>query len=169
MKTLVRRQQRKFFAILGIALLSGCVSVNLGAGHTEKANGVDFVEPQKPFERVKLENADQAWQNPNNGNTISFLSECYSPTETHLKTLEMEISQVLREPVIESSQEIQYNQRGALRSRIQGTLDGVPTKIELVLFKKNNCTYTLSYVSVTSHFERGLKPFEEFLSQFRAP
>lgn len=68
-----------------------------------------------------------------------------------------------------TTEELMFNGRSARQSIAQGTLDGVPVKMSLLVFKKNNCNFTLSYGGVAKHFSNELKHFDDFKSQFRAP
>lgn len=62
-----------------------------------------------------------------------------------------------------------YNEREALNSVVEGKVDGVDTKLELMILKKNRCTYMISYVALAKAFESDNKTFQNFLKSFEAP
>jgi hypothetical protein len=51
----------------------------------------------------------------------------------------------------------------------EGRVDGVLTRLELMLFKKNNCLYTLSYVALTKSFNDNREAYSKFSESFKAP
>ena len=62
-----------------------------------------------------------------------------------------------------------YNEREALNSVVEGKVDGVDTKLELMILKKNRCTYMISYVALKKSFDSDVPVFQNFLKTFEAP
>jgi hypothetical protein len=56
--------------------------------------------------------------------------------------------------------------RAARRTRLTGTLDGVAIELELVVIKKDNCTYDLQLVSGPGAFPSLTGDFDAFVSGF---
>lgn len=50
--------------------------------------------------------------------------------------------------------------RAALRTRVRGSLDGVTVQMELVVSKKDGCTYDVQLISAPALFPARLKDFE---------
>ncbi|MEQ1875741.1 MAG: hypothetical protein ABL958_03785 [Bdellovibrionia bacterium] len=121
-------------------LLAACVSVQLGPNAPDSASDVSFTAPTEPFEKFAVQDVDRAWKNKTNGNSISYRTACNDPAEAEIKTIEQGIVEGLDASKVELSETTQYNSREALHSIVQGKLDGIATKIELMIFKKNNCT-----------------------------
>lgn len=161
----------KVFIILFFVLFLGnaCVSVNIPKGKIEKSKGVEFVAPTHPFERLDPAAADGAWQNKSNGNSISYFSSCGDPGDPSLETVSRELFSDLRNLKVLRSENLSFNGREALDSEVEGSLDGVPTRIHSLVFKKNGCLYTLSYIGVSRAFTSDQNQFEQFLRNFRAP
>lgn len=159
---------RSLILLSCLGLFLGCVSVNVGTEKPEKSNAVTFKEPLAPFERLKESSADQGWKNPKTGNTISYLSECPGPGGP-LKDLAQELSGLLTSKQMVSQKEDFFNGREALRTQWSGKLEGIPMKLESVVFKKNGCAYTITYVGRSSKFEQEISFFETFLGGFQAP
>jgi hypothetical protein len=156
-------------AILTLLVCSACVSVDLGLGKAQKADGITFASPTGHFKKISNSTVDSAWQDSVNGNTLAFLSECNSKTDLTLKTIEAENLAALTNIVIVESKDFTYNDRDALRTIVNGQVDGVPVRMEVVIFKKNNCNYTLSFVGREKYFKSDEAQFNNFVEGFRAP
>ena len=57
----------------------------------------------------------------------------------------------------------------ALDTEAEARVEGVPTKIRTLVFKKNGCLYTLSLIGISKNFDKGIEPFETFVKGFQAP
>jgi hypothetical protein len=60
-------------------------------------------------------------------------------------------------------------EREGRRVHAAGKVDGVPTEIDLLAFKRNHCIYILSYVGVKKAFTEDRSAFTKFIEGFRAP
>jgi len=149
--------------------LGGCVSVELGGGKVTHATGVHFSSPNGNFQKASSDNVDQIWRNPKNGNAISFLSECGDNSDPSLQTIEQGVLSGLYPYSYESQKDITYENRAARRVLVKGVVDGVPTLVDLLTFKRNNCLYILSYVGLEQHHVEDQKAYEEFIKGFHAP
>ena len=156
------------FCIISL-LLSSCVSVQLPGGKVTPAKDVQYSEPGVPFEKIKSQNADRTWLSKNTGNTISYLSECGGTADPSLESIESESLSAMNELKILATEELTYNGREARQTTARGEIDGVPVQIALLIFKKNGCTYTLSYGGLQKQFSVEQKYFEKFKTDFKAP
>lgn len=160
----------KFAAVMSWLILQpGCVSVQLGPKGPDLAKSVRYAAPGQPFQEFNLQDVDKAWKNSKNGNSIAYRSACNDPVETELDSLQQAIMEGLDSAKLETNERTAFNGRDALHSVVQGKLDGVATKIELMIFKKNNCTYTLTYVALPKNFATDQSAFQQFLKSFEAP
>lgn len=162
----------KLGILLPIAIcfcMSACVSVNVGTGKTSKASDVDFTEPSASFRNVKVADTDEAWQSSTTGNSISYISECGPSSDLSLEAIQQDSLSGLNNRDILDSKEVDYNGRAALRTLASGKTDGIDVKVDLMIFKKNGCSYTLSYIGVANEFESERSVFNKFLEGFRAP
>lgn len=157
----------QIFFLTILITMSGCVSVNIPQPKVSKAEKISYKEPQKPFRALVTENADKAWQSAATGNTISYNSECNSPAETQLKTLESESFNSLTKPEVLSSQATVFDGREALESLGQGSVDGIPVKMALLIYKKNNCNFTISFVGRKTKLDSEKNQFNEFKNSFQ--
>jgi hypothetical protein len=145
------------------------VAVNIGPGKPTKAESAKFDTPPTPFQEIRHASFDKAWKSKDTGNTIAYLSECKAGDDTSLKNLENESTSVLDNRQIISTQDLEYNDRQAIRSSAQGFVDGVPVSMEILIFKKNDCTFTLSFVGRKSKLAADLPIFQNFLDRFKVP
>jgi hypothetical protein len=146
----------------------GCVSVGLQKTPIVKSDKYTFQNPNSAFKKVDPDNADYAWRNPKTGNTIAVISECSATKDPELGALESESIQALSSPKILSSKESTFNDREALRSVAEGTIDGVAVKIDVLNFKKSTCVYSLTYFGRLKSFGLDQVEFENFLKGFTA-
>jgi hypothetical protein len=157
------------FAFL-ISVLAGCVTVTLdNSGKGKRAEGVALKDPSSPFQKDLREEVDSAWKNPKNGNVISYLSDCKDPADPPLKQIVQGVLEGLTDLKIESEESPTHQGREARRVTAWGKVDGVPTGIELLVFKRNTCTYILTYVGVKKYFAENNADFNRFVESFRAP
>lgn len=151
-----------------LAFFSSCLSVSLSS-KVRKSEDVRFVSPGGAFEQIKSPGADQAWQDKNIGNSISFQSSCNDPADPSIENIEKDILNNLESAKIGSTQQAFFEGRESRKTQAEGTVDGIATKIEILTFKKNSCLYSISYVSITKNFEQDHAIFDKFLEGFKAP
>lgn len=159
----------KCIGFLGTLIaISGCVTVSVGEKKGKPAEDLQVSAPPSPFQEIKATDVDQAWQNPKNGNSIAYSSDCYG-ADPSLISIQQTVLQGLSDSSVDSEQKTTFNSREAIDTQAAGTVDGVKVKIRFLVFKKNNCNFTLNYFAVAKHFETDLPVFQTFLNKFRAP
>lgn len=164
------RYTTPFFNLLFVFALTSCVSVNIGpSGTTKRASGVEFNEPAKPFSKKSVEDVDAAWKNESNGNSISYVSDCKDATDPSLDQITGGLLGGLSGVKRESDETVTVQGREGKRVLATGKVDGVPTHIDLLVFKRNQCIYILSYVGVSKAFAVDRGAFNKFVEGFRAP
>ncbi len=155
---------------LALALTSGCISVKLSTDSSAKrAEGVTYKDPASPFAKEDRTDVDAAWKNTQNGNMLSFLTECQAASDPTLDTIVQGTLRGLNELTIENSDKTSFQGREARRVLALGKVDGVQSKIDLLTFKRNNCIYILSYFGVAKSFAQDHSHFDRFVQGFRAP
>lgn len=159
-----------FSSLALVALSNACVSVNLGAGKgPERSTKVNYSAPGGPFHELKKTQADAAWQNSSNGNSISYLSTCNESADPSLENATDEMISVLGTTKTLSQKSYMFDGRAALDTEAEAKVEGVPTKMRTLVFKKNGCLYTLSFLGVTKSFDQDQKYFDAFVKGFSAP
>lgn len=151
-------------------LLGGCVTVKMANDGTgKKAEGVVFTDPPAPFVREDRTDVDAAWKNPANGNLISFISDCADPGDPSLEQIVGGVLGGLATLKLNSEESVTVQGRAGRRVHAEGKVDGVPSEIDLLVFKRNQCIYILTYVGVQKAFPDNRAAFAKFLEGFRAP
>jgi len=149
--------------------LIGCISVDLKPKNvSQKAESIKLEGPQKPFEEIKSSTGDRVWLSGSTGNTISYLTECNSNSDVKLEELLKEATAFIEQKVEIQTTYKPYNQRAAIYSLLSGQVDGVPIQVQLIIFKKNQCTYTLSYGGAYDRFKSEIEYFNTFVDKFKA-
>lgn len=170
MQKLNGRGFQQFFALSVITVsLTACVSVKIGDNEVKRAEEVKYTEPSEPFEKFDAEHVDAAWTNPKNGNALSFLSDCNESGNLPLMHIRKGVVKGIERLKVTRSEEKTYNKRQALYSEVSGHVDGVPSRLSLMIFRKNNCLYILTYVGLQEVFETDKIIFHNFLKEFKAP
>jgi len=166
----ILQRARLIFIFAFIAMLqTHCVSVSLESKAPQKSRDVRYQSPPSAFQKFDASQVDAAWKNNATGGIISFVSECSSQNDLRLESLRNEVLQGLNEEKITKEQTTTYSGREALRSSLSGTVDGVASALELLIFKKDGCTYILNLVSTPKTLSTDLPHFEAFLQGFKAP
>lgn len=162
----------KFATTLIITALffsAACVSVSLSKPKHKRAEGVQYSEPGSPFSKQSRDDVDAAWKNGNNGNLMSYLTDCSDESDPSLENVLNGTLEGLSDLRIDSKTSPMVQGREGRRVVAAGKVDGVPTKIDLLLFKRDSCIYILTYVGVEKNFEVDHDKFNKFASGFRAP
>ena len=149
-------------------VFTACLSVSLSPKIT-KSDNVQFSPPDRQFEKINSPGADQAWQDKKLGNSISFLSSCDDPADPTLENIERDMLGSLDNAKVLNTRDAFFDGRESRKSRAEGSIDGIQATIEVLTFKKNNCTYSISYVATKKNFETDLPVFNKFLESFKAP
>lgn len=164
------RNTTLIYILIVSTLLSACVSVSLSpGGGTKRATGVEVNEPGKPFSKQSLEDVDAAWKNESNGNSISYVSDCKDSTDPSLEYIVTGLLGGVSGVKRESDETVTVQGREGKRVLASGKVDGVPTLIDMLVFKRNQCIYILSYVGVKAAFQMDQSAFNKFVEGFRAP
>lgn len=153
-----------YFSIL--ILLTSCVSVSLKPKEVSKSKNYEFTIPQKKFIQTNNPDVDYFWIHQTNGNSITLRTSCNDPVDPKLETLEKLSLQGLEVHKKILLRKIKYNSREALESLSQCNLDGVDINIHLVILKKNNCNYVLSYLGISKNFNQDKEVFANFVNNF---
>jgi hypothetical protein len=149
--------------------LPACVSVSIGPGKPQAAKNVKYKTPPSPYESFESDDVDAGWKNSKKGTSISYKSSCGDALDLPLEGIQQSMLSGIDKVKILRSQRVPYNEREALDCVAKGKVDGVDTKLEIMILKKNRCTYMISYVAVLKSFDSDAPVFQDFLKSFEAP
>lgn len=162
-------KHHRLVAAFFLLQLMGCVSVNISQPKSSKASNIVAESPSQPFAVLETPYADRAWRSTKTGNTIAYLSECNPKTDVPLRTLERESSQILSDARIISRDDKVFDGREASESFVEGNIDGIKVKMKNFIFKKESCSFTLSYMGRAEDFASETQSFETFKKGFSVP
>jgi len=150
---------------------TACVNVKLSTADSasKRAQGVEFREPAKPFAKYENRDVDASWQNTKNGNVISYLSDCKDPSDPPLDNIVAGVVAGVADLKFESREEVQVQGRDGRRVLATGKVDGVASSIDMLVYKRNQCIYILTYAGVKNSFAQNRDDFNKFIQGFRAP
>lgn len=166
--------------LFAIAFGTSCVSVNIGPGKVERSNGVKLTEPASGFKSIKSERADGAWNRHSTGSTIAYQSSCGDTAESPLESLAEDLFAGFENRKQLKAERVPFDGREALDVETEGKVDGVVTRVRAVIYRKNQCTYIITFVTLPKSLmaDTSAKPdpsngdaseFSKFLSNFKAP
>ncbi|MGH7831135.1 MAG: hypothetical protein ACREP8_13275 [Candidatus Binatia bacterium] len=171
-----RRRFFHFYSWLTILFLVGCFG---GVKRTGKVIGYEpgRVLTKKGYyqvgilpegwRRINLEQALVAFRNEALQSTIatdSFCDQAYD--DSSLPILTRHLFAGLQKIEVLQEQSFTLSDRGALRTMMKATLDGVPVMLEIVVVKKNWCLFDFYLVSPPERFAGATADFETFYRGF---
>lgn len=154
--------------LLHLLILTSCVSVNLQKPIVlEKSKFYSLAVPSSPFVKMDQSGMDQYWRNPKNGNAISLQTACSQNYDPSLQDLSFQTIQGIEDAKKISENKFQYNDRLGIKSEYQGTVDGIAVEIQSVVFKKNSCSYIISFFGKSPSINNDQVQFENFIRNFK--
>jgi hypothetical protein len=158
-----------FIFLCLVAFLGGCISVQLQGSKITNAKDIQFTEPKAPFYLIKSISADHAWMSKKTGNTISYLSECNTGSDSSLESLETDSLSAIGKIKNLKTESLRHQDSAARYSISEGEIDGKQVQLALLIFNKKGCSFTLSYGGLKKDFESEIKNFDEFKENFQVP
>lgn len=154
--------------LLHLLILTSCVSVQLQKPLVlEKSKTYSLVVPSVPFIRVDQEGMDQYWRNKHNGNALSLQTACSERYDPSFQDLTYQSVHGIEDTKKIIEDKFDYNDRVGLKSEYEGLVDGIAVAIKLVVFKKNNCSYVISYFGKKSSIKENDTHFIKFINSFK--
>lgn len=155
--------------ILTGCLTMSCVSVSIKQPKYSKAKDVQFSSPNPPFTEMPAAHVDHAWSHPLTGSSISYVTECSEQSDPPLEGVTQSLFHSLKQRQPLFSRSDSFNGRMAIHEAAQGKVDGVDTRLEVLVFKKDHCLYILNFVSSPEAYQKDSATFNKFISGFRVP
>ena len=119
------------------------------------------------WRRIAAHGADLAFRR-RDGGTIVASARCDDVEDVPLDVL---TNHLLFEIVIHGEftrTPFTLDGRAALRTRLEGELDGVPVALDLIVMKKDGCTYDLQLIAAPVQYARCQADFDAFVRGFAA-
>ncbi len=156
-------------AIVAVSVVSCALLPNGDDDAGSKNFQIKYNNPPEPFEKTPVSTADVVWQSKKSGSTIAVNSLCKKYQDISLDNLKKNILSGIDELNIKSTDKLTFEGRDAEKVIAEGSTDGIPVSMELVIFKKNNCNYDLALISRKSNFDNEKPVFDKFLEGFHVP
>lgn len=158
-----------FFSIAAAALCSACGgggSLRDGTYRDAEAS-YRLAEPPRGWDRVDFSGNDLAWSD-GEGSLIAVNSVCEGHGDPSLKVLTDHLLMGFDRREVLEREELQLDGRGALRTRANASLDGVPVELEMTVLKKDGCVYDLVYTAPHGRFGVRAADYRSLVKSFSA-
>lgn len=100
------------------------------------------------------------------GGTITARAYCPSSEDVPLDVLTNHLLFGFESQVVLGRMELTLDGRQALRTQLRAALDGVPIEMDLIVLKKDGCTYDLQLLGAAGQLVRYRPDFEAFVRGF---
>ena len=158
----------RFFVLTCLlAAVPACQTGGRLTGDTYRDGAVAYRIGTLPsgWERVKLADGQLAFHHVAGG-AIHASATCQGREDVSLDVLTNHLLFGIEDRREESRVRLELDGRTALRTRIDGTLDGVPMSLDLVVVKKDGCIYDLGLAAAPAVFAQRQRDFERFFRGF---
>lgn len=148
-------------------VLTSCISVGIPATQIVSSQTLKYTDPKPPFIKAGLKGLEASWKSNQTSNIITLQSNCSSDTESTLDSMEADAKSAFDQAVQINTREYLFLERKAKRSLIKGDIDGVGLMMDILVFKKDGCSYTIAFSGRKLDSESEL--FETFVNGLRIP
>jgi hypothetical protein len=117
------------------------------------------------WKRIAAQGGDLAFRR-RDGGTIATNSLCTGGEDVPLDVLTNHLLFGVESQQEHGRTSLTLDGRAALRTRLAGEVDGVPVALELVVLKKDGCTYDLQLIAAPAQLARCQADFDGFVQGF---
>ena len=152
-------------------LLLFCACASSGSyrnGVFEGEGVVYWVQAPQGWGLLSFSGNDLAWGGPS-GEVIAVNAECEDHGDPSLAVLTNHLLIGFEDRRVIEREPFELAGRGALRTRVEARLDGVPVALELVVLKKDGCVYDLTYLAPPTRFDSELPTYRKVVASFDVP
>jgi hypothetical protein len=136
--------------VLAVCAILGCATGSFEGSVFRDSETAYRVGPLDPrWHRFDLSDANLAFHD-DAGGTILANAFCSDISDVPLDVLTNQALMGLEQKQETAREVVTLDGRSALKTRLSATLDGVPVDLELVVTKKDGCTYDFELVTGTS-------------------
>ena len=135
------------------------------AGACSGAPPYRVVSPSASWQRLP-DAGDRVAFHHDGGGTIAANATCDKADDVPLDVLTNHLLFGIDDRREQTRTPITIDGRAALRTRLDGKLDGVPVALELVVLKKDGCTYDLLLIASPGAFAQREPEFTRFVAGF---
>ena len=158
--------KRAILALLALAL-AAC-----GAKHGDDDDGgkvstrFHYTQPPAPWKPTKVDGTQVAYYHADYGATLSVATECRDVEDVSLPSLvQQELIGIPHRKVVSQTQ-TRVGERDGEDWVVDGQLDGVDVRCELIVLRESKCVYDVNLVAKPASFDAAQKDFKAFLAGF---
>lgn len=108
-----------------------------------------------------------SWYNPEYRSTLSTDVFCETSVgDQPIDAVAGEVAGALEDRKVTDRKEFMLDERGALREKVTGSVDGVSVVMDVVVIKKNNCAFNMVAIMPPEEVPSVTPVFEEFYGGF---
>lgn len=163
------RSRAFVLALLAVAAL-GCAGASFD-GAVFRDHGVAFRVGAVParWRRLDADGGALAFRDDAHGATMFVNGRCGDDAkDVPLRALTAHLLVGTTDRVVREEEELPFDGREALHTRLDAKLDGVRMAYDLFVLKKNGCVYDLVCVTRPEHAAAAVEAFRRFAIGFRA-
>lgn len=151
----------------GAVLLLGCAPTGHFVSQVYRRGAITYqlgaLPP--PWKRIGLRGPDLVFRHPDGG-TIATNAQCPCRDDVPLHVLTNHLLFGVEAQKEHARVPLTLDGRGALRTQLGGELDGVPIEMDLVVLKKDGCSYDLQLVAGPRQIDARRPDFEALVRGF---
>lgn len=117
------------------------------------------------WSRIDFSGNDLAWTD-GAGSVIAVNAVCEGHGDPSLEVLTQHLLLGFDERHVIEREPMRIDGRGALRTRANASLDGVPVEMELTLVKKDGCVYDMIYTAPAGRFGVRAADYRQLVERF---
>ncbi|MFO0577684.1 MAG: hypothetical protein U1A78_27070 [Polyangia bacterium] len=160
-------RSRRWSPLCLAVLLLGCAPTGHFVNQVYRRGAVTYrigaLPP--PWKRIGLRGPDLVFRHPEGG-TIATSAQCPCREDVPLHVLTNHLLFGVEAQKEHARAPLTLDGRGALRTQLGGELDGVPIEMDLVVLKKDGCSYDLQLVASPQHIAARRPDFEALVRGF---
>ena len=157
-----------------LLLLAAAATSACGAKHGDDDDGgkgkvstkFHYTQPPAPWKPTKVDGTQVAYYHADFGATMSVATECKDVEDVSLPSLvQQELIGIPHRKVVSQTQTT-VGERAGEDWVVDGQLDGVDVRCELIVLRESKCVYDLNLVAKPASFDAAQKDFKTFLGGF---
>jgi hypothetical protein len=153
--------------LVSIAMLAACASSSFKDGIYRDQETAYRVGPLGPsWRHVNVSGGNLVFHHERGG-SIYANATCKGINDVTLDVLTNQALFDVEQKRESSRERFSLDGRAALRTRLSGSVDGVPVELDLVVVKKDNCVYDLQLVAGPRVFAAREPDFQSFVDGFQ--
>ncbi len=159
----IRFKEQMFSALVSLCFI-GCISFK---DEDAKSKDYKYKAPPEPWEQVDSGSSDIAFQFPADRAIMGVNSVCDQYQKQSLEDLIKNFTSGISEQKILKSEKLMISGFPAVKTIIEGTLDGSAFRLGFAVMRSERCVYDVSLVSKLGLFDEHERTFDAFVKSLQ--